>query len=223
MTDAFDWAFILRVLPRFAIATLTTLEVFFTAQIIATAGAMMLALLGRAGSAPVRGALAVFSWLFRGLPELIVLLFAYLALPRLGVPMPPFWAAVAGLAAIGMAYDYEVFRGGLSAVPHGQFEAARALGLRRVPLYWRVVLPQVLRVVITPYITFACGALKRTSVASAVAVPEIMGLSRRFNDAFQRPFELMLIAMVLYALMSSALMILESSMDRWLQRGAIEP
>ncbi len=50
-----------------------------------------------------------------------------------------------------------------------------------------------------------------------------MGLSRRFNDAFQRPFELMLIAMVLYALMSSVLMILESSMDRWLQRGAIDP
>ncbi|MFC0407146.1 amino acid ABC transporter permease [Roseomonas elaeocarpi] len=220
MTYAFDWDFILRVAPRFGVALLTTLQVFLTALAISTSGAVLLALIGRSlPGRTLRWGLATFSWLFRGLPELIVLLFAYLALPQLGLPLPSFWAAVCGLALIGMAYEYEIFRGALNAVPGGQFEAARALGLGRVPLYARVILPQVLRVAVTPYVTFACSSLKRTSVASAVAVPEIMGLSRRFNEAFQKPFELMLIALVLYAALSSLLMVLEHVLDSRLQRG----
>ncbi|MBE9604491.1 amino acid ABC transporter permease [Acetobacteraceae bacterium H6797] len=225
MSYEFDWPFVLRVLPRFGDALVVTIGVFLTALLISTSGAMLLAFLSRTlrrgRLAPLHGLLTAFSWLFRGLPELIVLLFAYLALPRLGLDLSPFWAAVAGLAAIGMAYEYEIFRGALNAVPEGQFEAARALGLGRLPLYGRVVLPQVLRIAITPYITFACGSLKRTSVASAVAVPEIMGLSKRFNEAFQKPFELMLIALVLYALLSSILMALEQYFDRRLQRSAV--
>jgi len=214
----FDWGFFFQVLARFGPATWVTLQLFFAAQAISTIGALLLAFCSRSRTRSLGWALAGFSWLFRGLPELIVLLFCYLALPRLGLTLSPFWAAVSGLAAIGMAYDYEIFRGALLAVPTGQFEAARALGLRRRPLYLRIVLPQMLRVAIRPYITFACSALKRTAIASAIAVPEIMGLSRRFNDAFAKPFELILIAMLLYAALSSILMLLEHLLDRHLSR-----
>lgn len=215
----FDWAFIFRTLPRFGSAVAITLELFVITLVISSTGAMLLALLSRTRGRAIHFALGTFSWLFRGLPELIVLLFAYLALPRMGLPLPSFWAAVLGLALIGMAYEYEIFRGALEAVPQGQFEAARALGMGRVRMAQRIVLPQVFRIAIAPYITFACSALKRTSVASAIAVPEIMGLSERFNEAFQKPFELMLIAMIFYVTLSSLLMCAEWVVERRLNHG----
>jgi len=224
MQYAFDWSFIFRVLPKFGSAVAVTLELFATTLLVSSTGAMLLALLSRTGSRVIRFGLGTFSWLFRGLPELIVLLFAYLALPRMGMPLPSFWAAVLGLSLIGMAYEYEIFRGALEAVPQGQFEAARALGMGRAHMAQRIVLPQVFRIAIAPYITFACSALKRTSIASAIAVPEIMGLSERFNEAFQKPFELMLVAMIFYVALSSLLMCAEWLVERRLHPGhAVAP
>lgn len=216
MQYAFDWPFIFRVLPRFGSAVGVTLALFVTSLLISSTGAIVLALLSRTKGRVIHFCLGTFSWLFRGLPELIVLLFAYLALPRMGLPLPSFWAAVLGLALIGMAYEYEIFRGALEAVPSGQFEAARALGMSRARMAQRIVMPQVFRIAIAPYITFACSALKRTSIASAISVPEIMGLSERFNEAFQKPFELMLVAMVFYVALSSMLMCAEWCVERWL-------
>jgi polar amino acid transport system permease protein len=209
MTYHFDWGYVLTSLPKFQGAVLLTLQVFFCALLISTSGAIVMALLSRSGSKLIHGLLSAFSWLFRGLPELIVLLFAFLALPNLGVDISSFWAAVVGLAAISMAYEYEIFRGALTAIPPQQFEAARALGMRPMLMYRRVIGPQVMRVAVAPYLTFACTSLKRTSVTSSIAVLEIMGFTRRLIDVQQKPFELMLIAMVLYAALSSLIMILE--------------
>lgn len=223
MHYAFDWAFVLHVLPRFDRALVVTLQVFVSALLISTSGAILMALWSRRESRLLRGLLTTFSWLFRGLPELIVLLFAYLALPQMGVPLSPFWAATLGLAAIGMAYEYEIFRAALNAIPQGQFEAARALGIGPFAMSRRIILPQVLRIVLAPYITFACSSLKRTAVASAVAVPEIMGLAERFNEAFQKPFELMLIAMVFYGGLSSLLMLAEWLVEKHFTKTQAHP
>ena len=219
MSGAFDWSFLLSFMPHFAGALAVTLEVFLTTLLLSTSGAVGMTVLGRSGWAPMRWIASTISWLFRGLPELIVLLFTYLGLPQLGLTLPPFWAAVTGLAAISMAYEYEIFRGALLAVPDGQFEAARALGMGRFAMYRRIIGPQVLRVALPPYLTFACTSLKRTSIASSVAVVEIMGYARRMIDALQKPFELMLIAMMLYAALSSILMLIEYFSRRRLAPG----
>lgn len=209
MNYQFDWLFVLTFLPNFGTAVIVTVQVFLAALLISTTGAAVMAIASRFKFAPLRGALAFYSWLFRGLPELIVLLFAFLALPQLGLTLPSFWAAVFGLAAINMAYEYEIFRGALNAVPEGQFEASRALGMSATTMYRRIIGPQVLRVALAPYLTFSCTSLKRTSIASSIAVMEIMGYARRMVEALQKPFELMLMAMILYAALSSVLMILE--------------
>lgn len=209
MNYDFDWAYVFETLPNFRGAVLTTIQVFLTALLLSTSGAILMTLLGELRNRAIDSVLRGVSWLFRGLPEMIVLLFAFLALPNLGVPLPPFWAAVCGLAAVSMAYEYEIFRGALRAVPPQQYEASRALGIPALMMYRRVIGPQVARVAVPPYLTFACTSLKRTSVASSIAVLEIMGFSRRLIEAQQKPFELMLIAMVLYAFLSSVLMALE--------------
>lgn len=206
----FDWALFPRIAPRFLPAIWLTIEVFVLAQLLSTAIALTCAVSGNAFKAGwLRRVLATYSWLFRGLPELVVLMFCFLALPKLGINLSSVQAAVIGLALIASAYEYEVLRGAFLAIPQGQSEAANALGLSRWSTYRHVVMPQVLRIAIPPLLTFACTSLKRTSVASAVAVVEIMGMAKRLIDVLQKPFELMLIAMLSYVVLSSIIMIVE--------------
>lgn len=211
----FDWSLLPRILPRLGPAIWTTLQLFVLAQILSTAIALSLSVLGNVlRESPLRRGISVYSWLFRGLPELVVLMAFLLIPPTLGLRLTPLTAAVIGLALIASAYEYEVLRGAFTAVPDQQYEAARALGFTGVRMYQRLILPQVLRVAVPPLLTFACTSLKRTSVASAVAVIEVMGTTRRLIDVLQKPFELMLVAMLVYLVLSSVIMTAEVMVRR---------
>ncbi|MBP1849368.1 amino acid ABC transporter permease [Rhizobium halophytocola] len=211
----FDWAVIIRFFPRFLPAIWLTIEVFVLAQLLSLAIALVFSVSANAARNPLfRRATALYSWIFRGLPELVVLMFCFLALPKLGISLSPVQAAVIGLALIASAYEFEVLRGAFTAVSRHQSEAAWALGLSKWNSYRHVILPQVMRVALPPLLTFACTSLKRTSVASAVAVVEIMGMAKRLIDVLQKPFELMLIAMISYIVLSSIIMALEHTVRR---------
>ncbi|MEI4485777.1 amino acid ABC transporter permease [Frigidibacter sp. MR17.14] len=206
----FDWSLILRILPRFQDAIWLTVKLYLCAQLLSIALAFSMAVAGNIwASRPLGRVLGFYSWLFRGLPELIVLLFCFLALPDLGLRLSSFQSAMIGLALVASAYEYEILRGALTSIPAQQYEASRALGFPPGKMWRRIIGPQLMRVALPSLLTFACTSLKRTSVASAVAVTEIMGMSRRLIDALQKPFELMAIAMVLYAVLSSIIMIAE--------------
>jgi polar amino acid transport system permease protein len=209
----FDWALIPRIFPRFLPAIWLTIEVFVLAQLLSLTIAFIFSICGNAFKAGwLRRSLSIYSWLFRGLPELVVLMFCFLALPKLGVTLTSVQAAVIGLALIASAYEYEVLRGAFTAVPSHQSEAAWSLGFSKWGTYRHVIMPQVFRVALPPLLTFACTSLKRTSVASAVAVVEVMGMAKRLIDVLQKPFELMLIAMLSYIVLSSIIMIVEHTM-----------
>ncbi|WP_431285207.1 amino acid ABC transporter permease [Humitalea sp. 24SJ18S-53] len=211
---AFDPSRLLGMLPLFGGALLTTLGVFLASTGIGTVVGLGFALLEKVGPRPVAFALGAYSWFFRSLPELIVLLFCYLVLPQLGLDWPATAIAILGLACIGTAYDYEIFRGGFAAVGAPQYEAARALGLPRTHMYRRIILPQMLRVVLPSYVTYACGALKRTAIVSAISVTDIMGMARLVMESTQRAFEPMVIALLVYILLSSILMAVEVMVTR---------
>jgi len=209
-----DPAAIVRMLPLFGTAIVTTIGVFAASTAIGTVAGLTFALLERMGWRAVTGALGVYSWFFRSLPELIVLLFCYLALPGLGLDWPATAMAILGLACIGTAYDYEIFRGGFASVGRGQYEASRALGLPPVWMYRRIILPQMLRATLPAWVTYACGALKRTAIVSAISVNDVMGTARLVMESTQRAFEPMVIALVVYVLLSSILMAAEAAVTR---------
>lgn len=113
--------------------------------------------------------------LFRGLPLLPVLAFVYLGLPKAGLGLDSALASAAwGLGVYTAAFVAEAVRAGLMAVPHGQAEAARSLGLGPWGMLRLVLLPQALRAALPPLGTVAIALVKNTSLASAVAVPELM-------------------------------------------------
>ncbi len=200
---------IISLWPRFLDATLLTLAIFVIVSVMSTTIGLLAALATIGAGRWLSMVLAAYGWVFRGVPELVILLFCYLALPQLGLDLGPVGAAVLGFTLISTAYEIEIFKAGLAGVHRGQFEAARALGIPLPSALRRIVLPQVVRIVATPWITYATGSIKRISIASAVAVTEIMQVTKQAIAFSHQPFTLILFASALYATMASILMIAE--------------
>ena len=118
--------------------------------------------------------------IFRAMPVLVVLILIYYALPFVGIRFSSWVSATLAFTFIMSAYSAEVFRSGIESIPHGQFEAAQALGLTFLQTLYKVILPQAVRVVIPPATSNCVSMFKDTSLASAVALPELL---KEANDA----------------------------------------
>jgi His/Glu/Gln/Arg/opine family amino acid ABC transporter permease subunit len=205
-------------LPRLGNAALLTVGLFLIVALLSGITGLTMALVElshddqdkHAGLRRLLGRLfALYSGLFRGIPELVVLLICFLGLPQLGIELGPVQSAVLGFWLVGGAYDYQVFRGALSSVPRGQFEAGRSLGLTPWQVLRLVVIPQMARIALGPWATYATGALKRMSIASAVSVSEVMYVTKQAISATGKPFEFIFLAFALYAGISSILLGIE--------------
>lgn len=116
--------------------------------------------------------------LIRNTPLLAQLFFAYYVLPRFGLVFDPFQVGVVVLGMHFTCYAAEVYRGGFSAVPTGQWEASRVLGLRRRTTLARVILPQAVPPVLPGLSNIVITMLKDTAVLSAITVPELVGVTK---------------------------------------------
>ncbi len=112
--------------------------------------------------------------LFRAIPILVLLIIIYYALPFAGLRLSSFASAMSAISMVAGAYSAEIFRAGIEAVPNGQFEAARALGLRPAYVMYKVVLPQALVIVVPPTTSNAINVMKDTALASVVAMPDLL-------------------------------------------------
>ena len=109
---------------------------------------------------------------FRGVPLLVLLLFIYYFLAEFGLDVPAIVAAVGGLALSSAAYQAEILRGALNAVPRGQAEAAVALGFSGFDIWRRILLPQALRISVPPLINEFILLLKASSLVSVVGIAD---------------------------------------------------
>ncbi|AIQ45006.1 glutamine ABC transporter permease [Paenibacillus sp. FSL R7-0273] len=112
--------------------------------------------------------------LIRNLPLLLIIFFVRFALPEIGIKMGLITAAIAALTVFEAAMIAEIVRGGLAAVDKGQIEAARSSGLSSFQTLWHIVLPQGLRHMVPPLVSQFISLLKDTSLATIVALPELM-------------------------------------------------
>ena len=126
---------------------------------------------------------------FRGVPLLVQLLFIYYFLAEFGLDVPAIVAAVGGLALSSAAYQAEILRGALNAVPRGQTEAAVALGFTNFEVWRRVLLPQALRISIPPLINEFILLLKASSLVSVVGIAELTRVSMNIASMTYRPLE----------------------------------
>ena len=116
--------------------------------------------------------------LSRNTPLLIQLFFLYYGLPKIGIHWDGFTCGVIALTFLGGSYMAEALRAGLQAVPRGQVESARAIGLKRAQVLWHVVLPQALAIALPALTANALFLVKETSVINAVSVAELLFVTK---------------------------------------------
>ncbi|MDO1582718.1 amino acid ABC transporter permease [Rhizobium oryzicola] len=126
------------------------------------------------GPKPVRYLAVFYIDILRATPMLVVLMIIYFALPFVGIRLSSWTCAIMAFGIVMAAYMAEVFRSGIEGIGKGQFEAAAALGLPFVVTLRKVILPQAIRVVIPPTTNNCVSMFKDTSLASTVALAELM-------------------------------------------------
>lgn len=151
-----------------------TLLVTILAFVIGAALGLPLTLGLRTNPLPIRWTCRLVVDLLRGIPMIV-----WLFILKFGLSTPAFRftsleAAVLGLGLISAAYLAEIYRGGLETVPRGQFEASAALGLSHPTTFFRVIVPQAIRIVSPTIATYAIGLLKNSSIASTIVVAEMV-------------------------------------------------
>ena len=170
--------------------------------------------------APVRALVRTYTWVFRAAPLLVILLIAWNGLPQLLPALidaswyTPFAAAALAMTLVTVAYMAEIMRGALRAVGPGQKDAGRALGLRPVPVFGLVVLPQALRVAAPALMNELISLVKLTSLAYTISLREIMAV---VNDAIAASFrfvEWYAAALVYYIAIVSLLMMVQIAVER---------
>jgi polar amino acid transport system permease protein len=189
-----------QTLPLLLSGLTTTLLLGLVSIVLGLAGGLALALMRLYARAPLRQIAIAYIDVFRAIPLLVLLVIVYYALPFMGVRLSPFAAAATSLSLVASAYSAEIFRAGIEAVPRGQFEAARALGLRPFPLMARVVLPQAVRIVVPPITSNSINVLKDTALASVVAMPDLLKQATQAQALAANPTPL-ITAAAIYLLM----------------------
>lgn len=135
---------------------------------------LVIGLLRLYGPKPVRYLMVFYIDIFRAAPMLVVLMIIYFALPFVGIRLSSWTCAILAFSIVMGAYMAEVFRSGIEGISKGQFEAAAALGLPFLVTLRKVILPQAIRVVIPPATNNCVSMFKDTSLASTVALAELM-------------------------------------------------
>lgn len=195
-------------LPRLFTAAALTIGLSAVVFSLSAAFGLLLSFVhyGREKSYP-RKAIEAFSAFFRSVPELVVLFLFFFGGPQLGVDFGPVGSTILAFTLVGIAFDYQVFKGALKVIPFGQYEAGIALGLPRRIVFLRVLVPQVLPLARKGWITYAIGTVKRMSIASAVSVSEILYVTKQGIAATNAPFTFLSIAVGLYILIVTPLLV----------------
>jgi polar amino acid transport system permease protein len=143
------------------------------------AGGLALGLLGTVKSRLLRAILVSYTDFFRAFPPLVLLMFIAFGVPFTGLDLPAFAAVALAFLLNTSSYYGEIFRAGIESIPRGQLEAARTTGLSGAQTMAYVVVPQAIRNVIPDLISNTLEVVKLTSIASVVALPELLYAARQ--------------------------------------------
>ena len=188
LTDFVDYDLLVVIFPRFVDAYLLVLQIVVISSILSLIGGVMVGL-GRVSNTSFTHAIATgYVEFFRGTPLLFQLLVIYVGIPAFWetgtfpIPNWSFGAAVIGLTLNHAAYAGEAIKGGINAVPDGQMEAARSLGMSYTAAMRKVILPQAWRNALAAVGNDQVILVKDTSLLTVLAVPEIISVFRNVNS-----------------------------------------
>lgn len=217
-----SWSFIQRKLWLLvSVGLVNTLYISAVSIACAFVLAMAGAIAKLSGSGVALGIANFYTSFFRGIPLLMQIYIIYLGLPQLGIVIDAIPAGIIALSLCYGAYMTEIFRAGIESVPRGQWEAARALGLKPAAIMTRVILPQAMGVIIPPTGNQFIAMLKDSSLVSVIGVWELMYLARSQGQAEFRHIEMMLTASMIYWVFSGVLEVIQARIEAWFGRSHV--
>ena len=196
-----------------------TVRLFLWSLIFSTVVGLVLALMRISPVAVLRWISGGIGWLFRGIPLLLILFYAFFALPEISQSLmfDPFWAAVVGLSIWTAAYQSEAIRSGIIAVDKGQIEASEALGMTKRHYMGKIIIPQSIRIMIPPFIGNAINTMKQTSLAAVITVPEMTLLARQIISEDFKVAEPLLTLAFIYLVLTTLLLVVQQGVERIFQ------
>ncbi len=173
--------------------------------------------IARTGSVrPLRAAATVYVDVLRGIPLLVQIFFLYFGIGRL-LNLDRFPSGVLAIGIGYSAYIGETVRAGIQAVPRGQWEAARSLGLSTPQCLRHVILPQALRIVIPPVLNDFVACLKDSSLVSIIGLRELTRAGREYYSSTFSDFQTWTVVAILYLAMTLILTRVSGALERRLQ------
>ena len=213
--------YIISIIPQMLMGTVDTLRLFFITIVLAIPLGILLAFCRVSSFKLLRDVVAAYVYVLRGTPLMLQLLFVYFGLPFIpfiGIRLDDFPAAVLAFVLNYGAYFCEIFRAGIQAIPKGQYEAAKTLGMSYVQTMRRIILPQVFKIILPPVSNETITLVKDTSLIYVLAMNDLLRTTR---NLVQRDFNIMpfVVAAVFYLVMSMILTYgfnkLEKHFARW--------
>lgn len=208
-----------------------TIHLVTLSCLIGFAAAIPLAVARVSRSPAIRGPVVAYTWFFRGTPMLVQLLLIYYGLGQFqwmqaqweaGHPVwlmfrEPYFCALLAFVLNTCAYTTEIIAGAIRNVPHGELEAAKAIGMSRFVMVRRILLPSALRRAIPAYSNEVILMLQGSSIASVVTLVDLTGAARNVYSKHFAPFEAFVFAGIIYMVLTFALVwLFQRAERRWL-------
>ena len=197
-----DWAFVWQIMPTLLQGLKITLLVTVLGAIVAAVLGLVFAVLRRSSIKPLAQGTSFLVQFIRGTPLLVQLYVIFYVLPDIGIRLPALVAGVIGIGLHYATYTAEVYRGGIEAVPRGQWEAARATNLTIRQTWLHVVLPQAMPPMIPALANYLIAMFKETPLLSAITVLELMNQAKSVANSSYRYVEPMTMVGVFFLVIS---------------------
>jgi len=210
----FDVGAVVKALPRLLEGALVTLEVSLLAILLGIVVGVVLVIAMQTEMRVVHAIARAHISFARGTPLLIQILIVFFVLPAVGLDIPRFWAAVIALSLNSGAYIAEMIRGGLTAIPKGQFEAARALSMPRSLIWRHITLPQVFSLILPPLTVELTALVKGSALISVIGVIEMTRTAQQVIASTYQPVEIWVTVGTLYFAVCFALGTLTRRLER---------
>lgn len=169
--------------------------------------------------APLRSVAAAYIYTIRGTPLLIQLFLIYFGLPSLGLNLPAFAAGIIGLSINSSGYVGEIVRGGIEAVPKGQWEASKVLGLSYIKTMRFIILPQAIRNMLPAIGNEFVTLIKESSLLSTLAITELTMVGQQVRSVTYASFETFIAVGIIYLVMTSSTSLLLQYVEKKWQVG----
>lgn len=199
---------------------------FFFGLIIALVTALIRLSRQRGAFMILKWIASFYVWLFRSTPLLVQLFIVFFGLPYLrikgvlphGIKLEPFTAGIITFSLNTGAYASETIRAAISSVPTGQWEAGAAIGMTRLQILWRIILPQALRVALPPLSNSFISLVKDTSLAASITIMEMFAVSQQIAAENYQPLLMYTLVAMVYAVFTTVLSYFQGYLERVVDR-----